>query len=71
MEMELSADRLVPALLGFNVGVEIGQLAFVFALWPVLFLLGRWRQSWRLGLAEAVSAFVLATGLYWVMVRSA
>src|SRR5947199_111716 len=34
--MTLPRARLVPALLGFNVGVELGQLAAVAAAWPVL-----------------------------------
>lgn len=36
LEQELPRAQLVQALFGFNVGVELGQLAIVAALWPLL-----------------------------------
>jgi hypothetical protein len=36
-ELHLAASSLVPALLGFNLGVELGQLAIVFAFVPIAF----------------------------------
>jgi hypothetical protein len=36
LEQELPRAQLVQALFGFNVGVEIGQLAVVALLWPIL-----------------------------------
>jgi hydrogenase/urease accessory protein HupE len=41
-ELTLSRDRLVPTLLGFNLGVEVGQLAFIAVALP---LLGRLRET--------------------------
>jgi len=41
-ELTLSRERLVPVLLGFNVGVEIGQLAFIAVALPALALLRRY-----------------------------
>ncbi len=41
MQIGLPTDRLVPTLLGFNIGVEIGQLGIVAALWIV----GTYRDS--------------------------
>jgi hypothetical protein len=41
-EFELSRDGLLPNLLAFNVGVEIGQL---LALGAILILMGYWRRS--------------------------
>jgi len=40
----LAIDRrfLVPALLGFNVGVEIGQVAIICATFPLLWFLRQW-----------------------------
>ncbi|MGH7818483.1 MAG: HupE/UreJ family protein, partial [Candidatus Binatia bacterium] len=70
MEMDLPPERLLPALVAFNVGVEIGQFAFVLAAWPFLAWLAARHRPWRLGLAESGSAFVLGLGLYWVIVRS-
>ena len=41
-EFEISRDGLLPNLLAFNVGVEIGQL---LALFVVLILMGYWRRT--------------------------
>ncbi len=41
-EFELSKDGLLPNLLAFNVGVEIGQL---LALSAILILMGYWRRT--------------------------
>jgi len=41
-EYEISQDGLLPNLLAFNVGVEIGQL---LALSAILILMGYWRRS--------------------------
>lgn len=70
-QLELPTSRLVPALFGFNVGVELGQLAVVFVVWPLLWSLARARgpQQARL-VAELVSAGVCGLGLYWFLVRS-
>ena len=42
LEYELSADGLIPNLLAFNVGVEIGQ---ILALAVILIAMGYWRRS--------------------------
>lgn len=41
-EFELSKDGLLPNLLAFNVGVEIGQL---LALSAILIVMGYWRRT--------------------------
>ncbi len=70
-ELDLPRSRLLPALFGFNLGVEVGQLGVVLALWPLLAGLR------RLGggrffppVAEMASAGIGALGLYWFLVRS-
>ncbi|MFP6638700.1 MAG: HupE/UreJ family protein, partial [Myxococcota bacterium] len=40
-ELALPTNRLAAALLGFNLGVELGQLAVVVLIWPGLLLLRR------------------------------
>ena len=71
MEIELPTSRLVPALVGFNVGVELGQLAVVLVLWPVLRWLARIANGvWYNRVAQAGSAAVLGLGLYWVVIRN-
>jgi hypothetical protein len=70
VEMALPPERLAPALLGFNVGVELGQLAIVALAWPLLrFLLSR---EWlpRSLVVQAGSAAVLAAGLFWFVSRA-
>ncbi|UFN51703.1 HupE/UreJ family protein (plasmid) [Roseomonas sp. OT10] len=42
LEYEISPDGLVPNLLAFNVGVEVGQL---LALGAILIAMGYWRRS--------------------------
>lgn len=71
MEIDLPANRLVPALLGFNAGVELGQLAVVVVLWPLLRALARRGDGrWYLRLAETGSAAILGLGLYWIVIRN-
>jgi len=71
VEMTLPSDRLVAALLGFNLGVELGQIGIVLLLWPLL-ALGRRRVPVTLSrLAAEVSAATLCgIGLYWLIERS-
>jgi len=70
-EMSLSVDRLAPALFGFNVGVEIGQLAVVMVTWPLLRLLARLSPGRVAPLvSELVSAAICGLGLFWFVSRS-
>lgn len=41
--LTLQTSSLVPSLFGFNVGVELGQLAIICMVFPLLFLLRNWR----------------------------
>ena len=70
-EMDLPTGRLATALLGFNLGVEFGQLAVVALIWPGLVLLRRMagERPHRL-FAEFASAAICAVGIYWFLVRS-
>jgi len=71
VEIDLPRDRLVPALLGFNLGVEVGQLVLVAALWPLLRDLARVREGrpHRL-LVEVGSAALCSVGLFWFLTRA-
>jgi len=70
-ELELPTARLVPALFGFNLGVELGQLAVVLLVLPLLRAVAHWggesRGRW---LAEAGSAAICGLGVYWFLVRA-
>jgi hypothetical protein len=70
-EMELPTARLAPALFGFNVGVELGQLAAVALVWPALAWVTRASpQRWGPRVAEVGSAAICGLGLYWFLTRS-
>jgi hypothetical protein len=68
-ELDLPSTRLVPALLGFNVGVEVGQLAVVTAGWLALAAIERVAPGGRRRVAEVGSAVVCGLGLFWFVTR--
>jgi len=66
-ELGLSADAMVRALIGFNVGVELGQLAFVAVVLPSLAWASR---PGRLpGLPRILSLVVACFGAVWFVER--
>ena len=69
MELDLGRVRLVPALFGFNSGVELGQLAVVCVAWPILVALRRNATRGALS-AEIGSAAVCGLGLFWFVTRT-
>jgi hypothetical protein len=70
-EMSLPTNRLVSALFGFNIGVELGQLAVVLLIWPILYSLRRIRgEGFYAMVAETGSAAVCGLGLFWFVTRS-
>jgi hypothetical protein len=69
-ELALPRPALLPALLGFNVGVEIGQLMVIVLLWPAFRLLGRALPgAGERRLAEFTSAGLAAVGTFWFVGR--
>jgi hypothetical protein len=64
----MQGSTLPGALLAFNLGVELGQLAFVAGIAPLLFWLSRWR---RLPWLPAGAAAVLCVALVWIAQRAA
>lgn len=67
-EIALPPERLLPALLGFNLGVELGQLAALALCWPLLRILAR--SSAGRPLREAGSALICALGVFWMLSRA-
>ncbi len=66
-----SGADLVRPLLGFNVGVEMGQAAVILALLPLLWLARRFLgQQGRGALTGAAAAAILILGLNWTLVRA-
>jgi hypothetical protein len=67
-DIGLGRDHLVLSLLGFNLGVELGQVAIILAVFPALFLLRRLpAYGWMLRLG---SAGLVAIGLLWTAERA-
>jgi hypothetical protein len=67
-DLALGTEHLVLSLLGFNLGVEIGQVAIISAIFPVLFFARRLR-AYDLVL-RAGSVALIAIGLLWLAERS-
>ncbi|MFV8749986.1 HupE/UreJ family protein [Nannocystaceae bacterium ST9] len=62
----LPTDARVGALLAFNLGVELGGLAFVALLWPAL----AWASRKRLALARPLGLLLACLGTAWVVQRA-
>lgn len=71
-EIGLPRNNVPLALLFFNVGVELGQIAFVAALIAIAALARRWSQPTQLNRARLVSSYAIG-GLasYWLFDRIA
>jgi hypothetical protein len=71
LEMRLPTGRLAELLVGFNLGVEIGQLTLVLGLIGVVALLVRLRLAIpRPIVVDVGSAFLVGLGLFWFVSRS-
>jgi hydrogenase/urease accessory protein HupE len=74
-EIGLPPDAIVPALAAFNVGVEIGQVAIVALMLPVLGLLDRLtavgpeEPARAARLVYTMSAVIGLLGGYWLLTR--
>lgn len=67
-ELGLPDGARLTALVGFNLGVEIGQLAVVAVVLPVLFLLRRQRWYARIAM-PLVSIAIALLAAYWMYQR--
>jgi hypothetical protein len=70
LEAGLPRERLALALLGFNVGVELGQLAAVAVLVAAASLARGVRAAPRALAADLASAGLCAAGLFWFLMRA-
>lgn len=68
-EMGLLRENLGLSLFGFNLGVELGQLAIVIVLFPVLFALRRLTVYRQLAL-PAAAAVMIVISIGWVVERA-
>ncbi len=66
-ELKLTGWPLTRALLGFNLGVELGQALVVLLLAPALAWMAR--HSAGLGIARGLSVGIAGMGLIWLVAR--
>jgi hypothetical protein len=69
-EAHLPPERLVQALFGFNLGVEIGQIGCVVLAWPIIALATRSRSRVGWTVVQLSVASVLALGVFWFTTRA-
>jgi hypothetical protein len=67
-DMALPKATLAASLVSFNVGVEIGQLAFMSLAYLLLTLLRRWK--WDVGFRYGSSVVAIAIGMFWFVQRA-
>lgn len=71
LQMRLPADRLAVLLVGFNLGVEIGQVTVVLGALAIAWLLVRVRLAIPRPLfTDIAAAFLVGEGLCWFVQRS-
>jgi hypothetical protein len=68
-DLGLPQQALVLALVGFNVGVELGQLAIVAAFLPLAFGL-RHTRFYRVGVLTFGSSLVALLAAWWFVQRA-
>ena len=69
LSMNLHADYLPLSLLGFNIGVELGQIAIVLLIFPLLFLIRSRSAYLRLGM-QVTAACLIVIASYWFIERA-
>ena len=66
----LGSDHFIPKLIGFNVGVEVGQLSVIAATWLAFGLLFGSHDWYHRRIAAPVSVAIAAIALFWVLERT-
>ena len=71
LELHLPPDRLAELLVGFNVGVEIGQLILVVGATVLVAVLAKHKIALpRPIVVDVASAFLVGLGVFWFVSRS-
>ena len=68
-ELQFAGGHLLLSLLAFNVGIELGQLAFIVLAIPLLALLLRKAPLSERVIVAVISAFVAHTAWHWLAER--
>jgi xanthosine utilization system XapX-like protein len=71
LELQLPPERLAELLVGFNLGVEIGQLIVVAGATLLVATLAKFRWTLpRPTVVDVASSFLVALGVFWFVSRS-
>jgi hypothetical protein len=71
LEMQLPTGRLAELLVGFNLGVEIGQLTLVLGVTALVLLVSKLKLATpRAVTVDVASSFLVGLGVYWFVTRS-
>ncbi|MDP9082930.1 MAG: HupE/UreJ family protein [Pseudomonadota bacterium] len=71
LQLQLPPERLAELLVGFNLGVEAGQLALVVGATLLVLLLRKLKLALpRPIVVDAASAFLVGLGVFWFVSRS-
>ena len=71
LEMKLPVTRLAELLVGFNLGVEIGQLTLVLGVTAAVLVLSRLKLTLpRPLVVDVAGSALVAIGTYWFVSRS-
>jgi hydrogenase/urease accessory protein HupE len=68
-DLGLPRGEFIEALIGFNVGVEVGQLAVILAAFLAVGIWGLSEQTYRRAIVIPASVIIAVTGLYWTVER--
>jgi hypothetical protein len=68
-ELGLSSAHFASTLIGFNVGVELGQVAVVLAATLIVRWLPLSPESYRRLLVRPASALIASAGVVWAVER--
>ena len=71
LQLQLPPHRMAELLVGFNVGVEIGQLTLVIGATVLVAVLAKYRLTLpRAIVVDVASTFLVALGVFWFVTRS-
>jgi hypothetical protein len=71
LQLQLPPERLAELLVGFNVGVELGQLTLVIGATLLVVVLRKFRLALpRPVVVDVASAFLVGLGVFWFVSRS-
>ncbi|HXA40556.1 MAG TPA: HupE/UreJ family protein [Phenylobacterium sp.] len=71
LEMQLPTGRLAELLVGFNLGVEIGQLTLVLGVTGLVLLVSKLKLATpRAVTVDVASSFLVGLGVFWFVTRS-